>query len=378
MHPGGAIPKKGDFMRARLEITTRCNLNCMHCGATNYRISREWTTEEALAAFEDMISHGIHEFDFLGGEPFIREDILELFSYLNEKRVGILISTNGLLLNEETIDFLTTLKTLIGVSFSIDGASKEVYETIRGKNNYEKLLANVQALVSKRKETQSQFQVGFTCVINRVNAGETEAMVHFADSYGFTNISFINIGWFGNAEKNKDYLYIDAVEEFKAYDRAARKVSRVNRIRAMKGEPHIAFSVDSMPSTWKYALVQKYPLLSQVGGKFRCQAGTGTLYLDALGVLYPCEAIRIHLKSIEDEIGPYEKLSLPEHSYEEVIAGRSFKNTVDYIKNKQQLYKDVIPCGTCSYADGCSVCPLHAKSEKVVQWCCEDTMAHLT
>lgn len=365
-------------MRTRLEITTRCNLNCLHCGATDYRISKEWSTEEILSVFDDMISHGVYEFDFLGGEPFILEDILEIYSFLNEKDVGILISTNGLLLNEEVIDFLATLKRLIGVSFSIDGASKEVYEAIRGKGNYEKVFENVEALVSKKNETKSRFQVGFTCVLNKLNAPETAAMIELADQYDFSNISLINIGWFGNAEKNKDILFLDPVEEYNAYDRALRKLSRVNRVRTMKGKPRIAFSIDSMPTIWKYSLVHKYPLLDQVGGKFKCEAGTGTLYLDATGVLYPCEAVRIHLDAIEAEIGPYEKLSLTEHSFEEVFTSPSFEKTVEYVKNKEKLYKNVVPCGTCDYADGCSVCPLHAKSEKVVEWCCEDTLAHLS
>lgn len=365
-------------MRARLEITTRCNLNCMHCGATEYRIPKEWTTAEALAAFEDMSSHGINEVDFLGGEPFIREDILELFSYLNDKGVGVLISTNGLLLDEDTADVLVTLTNLIGVAFSIDGASKEVYETIRGKGTYETLIANMQTLVSKKKETKSHFQVSLTCVINRLNAPETDALVAMADQYDLDHVSFINIGWFGNAKKNKDKLYIDPYSEFKAYDRAARKVSAINRARTLKGKNPIAFSIDSMPSLWKYTLIQKYPLVSQVGGKFECRAGVGTFYLDAQGVLYPCEAVRIHLESIESEIGEYEKMSLPEHTFEEIITSESFKKTVTYVQNKEQLYRHVVPCGSCRYADGCAVCPLHAHSEKVVQWCTEDTMQRVS
>jgi MoaA/NifB/PqqE/SkfB family radical SAM enzyme len=350
----------------------------MHCGATGYRISKEWTTAEALAAFEDMISHGISEFDFLGGEPLIREDILELFSYLDENRIGILISTNGLLLNEDSIDFLATLDHLIGVSFSIDGASKEVYETIRGKGNYENLIANAQALVSRKKETGSHFQIGLTCVINKVNAPETDAMVVLADQLDFNTVSFINIGWFGNAEKNKDKLYISPQSEFKAYDRAAHKVTTVNRTRTLQGRKPISFSIDSMPSIWKYTLVQKYPLLSQVSGKFQCQAGIDTFYLDALGVLYPCEAVRIHLKSIESEIGTFVKMSLPEHTFEEVTTSESFTTLVEYVQNKPLLYENVIPCGSCKYADGCSVCPLHAQSEKVVQWCTDDTITCLS
>jgi MoaA/NifB/PqqE/SkfB family radical SAM enzyme len=365
-------------MRARLEITTRCNLNCMHCGATEYRISQEWSTEEACAAFQDMISHGVGEVDFLGGEPFIREDIQDLLSFLDERHCGMLISTNGLLLDDDMIDFLTSLTYLMGVSFSIDGASKDVYETIRGKGNYETVLSHMEALSTRKAETESQFSLGLTCVINRLNAGETGELVALADQFDFNNVSFINIGWFGNAKKNKDKLSIHPVEEYKAYDRGARKVAMVNKIRKLKGSPPLSFSIDSMPTYWKYHLVRKYPLVSQVGGNFKCQAGTATLYLDALGVLYPCEAVRIHLESIESEIGEYQKMSLPEYSYEEVVTSESFKKAVEYVHNKKGLYQGVDPCGTCVYAEGCSVCPLYARSEKVIHWCSQDTITHLS
>ena len=90
-------------MKARLEITTRCNLACMHCSTAEYRTPQEWTTEEALRVFDDMVHNGIEKVDFLGGEPFIRKDILQLFSYLDKRGIGIIVTTNGLLLDEDTI-----------------------------------------------------------------------------------------------------------------------------------------------------------------------------------------------------------------------------------------------------------------------------------
>lgn len=364
----------GVDVKARVDITSRCNLNCLHCGAAQYRTPMEWTTEEAFRAFDDMISHGIKQIDFLGGEPFIREDIMELFSHLNDQGISILIVTNGLLLNEDTIDALVNLKRLGMVSFSIDGASKEVYETIRGRNHYEKMLANLKALVSRKKETESRFNVGLTCVVNGVNASETDALITLADRFGLNNISFLSTTWFGNAEKNKEKLYIDPLAEFAAYERAIHEVSRVNKIRAATGRRPLVFSIDSTPSTWKYYFIKKYPLVCQIRGKFRCQAGTGTVHVDASGVVYPCEAVKIQIESIEAEIGKYERMSLPEHWFEEIINSESFKKTIEYVQNKKHLCETVTPCNSCKYSDGCSVCPLHAQSEKIVHWCTGDIM----
>ena len=341
----------------------------MHCGATEYKTTKEWTTEEALEVFEDLLSHNFNLFDFLGGEPFIREDILELFTYLNENKAWIMMSTNGLLLNEEIIDGLVNLKYLNGVFFSIDGASKEIYETIRGKGNYERMLVNLKALISKKKETKSQFRVGLTCVINNLNASETNALVELADQFDLDSVSMINIGWIGNAKKNKEKLYIEPQIEFAAYDRAFRKVSSTNRIRKLQGKRPLSFSIDSVPSTWKYYFIQKYPLFSQSQGKYQCLAGEETFFVDSSGVLYPCEAVRIHMKSIESEIGKYKKMSMPEHTFKEIVNNNMFKKTVEYIKNKEYLLKDVTPCSSCPHSDGCGICPLYARSEKTIAWC---------
>jgi radical SAM protein with 4Fe4S-binding SPASM domain len=356
-------------MKVRLEITTRCNLNCMHCSSAEYKTSREWTTEEAEQAFDDMISNGVNQIDFLGGEPFCRKDMLELFLYLDQRGIETAAATNGLLLDENTIDVLVNLRYLNGIFFSIDGASREIYETIRGKNNYENVLNNLKTLVSRKRETDSQFKVGLNFVVNGINASETGAVIALADRFDLDAVYFGFITWVGNAKKNRDTLYVDPQTEFTAFERAARKIGQVNRIRRLKGKHALQFSVDSIPSVWKYYLIQKYPLVSSLGGKFQCLAGRETFLVDASGVMYPCEAAKIHIKSIEQEIGTYEKMSLPEHTFEEIKNSRSFRNAVAYIKNKKKLYENVTPCNRCPYSDGCSVCPLYAKSEKTIDQC---------
>jgi radical SAM protein with 4Fe4S-binding SPASM domain len=359
------------MMKARLEITTRCNLTCMHCSTAEYRTPQEWKTEEALQVFDDMVHNGIEKVDFLGGEPFIRKDILQLFSYLDKRGIGIIVTTNGLLLDEGTIESLMMLRHLNGIFFSIDGASKEIHDTIRGKNSFKNMISNFEALIIRKKEKKSQFNVGLNFTVNKINASESDAVIALADRLDLDTVYFGFTAWVGNAKKNRDSLYADPHTEFTALKRAAHKISQVNKIRRLKGKAAIQFSVDSMPSTWKYYLLEKYPLVSSLRGKFQCLAGEGTFLVDASGVMYPCEAAKIHMGSIEKEIGMYEKMALPEHTIEEVKNSGSFKRTVAYIKNREKLYQHVVPCSSCLYRDGCSVCPLYAKAEMTVTRCSE-------
>ena len=80
------------------DVTTRCNLRCMHCysrsglGNTN---RDELSTEQATRLIEELASIGVFYIYFLGGEPFIRSDFLQLVSVARANTLEIMINTNG-------------------------------------------------------------------------------------------------------------------------------------------------------------------------------------------------------------------------------------------------------------------------------------------
>ena len=75
----GTIPSlfcNGDEMQAKIEYTTRCNLDCIHCCAALYRPALDWETDQLMNVIEHLLAAGYDEFHLQGGEPFIRSDIL--------------------------------------------------------------------------------------------------------------------------------------------------------------------------------------------------------------------------------------------------------------------------------------------------------------
>ncbi|MBN2131470.1 MAG: radical SAM protein [Sedimentisphaerales bacterium] len=112
------------------EATRRCNLRCRHCGSPSEDVdlSEELTTREVIGAFEqiaqDFDMGQFRHINITGGEPFVRDDLLNILSAISAYPFyrNIDIQTNGVVLADNP-DLLDDLKTVgvTGLGVSIDG-----------------------------------------------------------------------------------------------------------------------------------------------------------------------------------------------------------------------------------------------------------------
>lgn len=112
------------------EVTKACNLNCSHC-ASQTMDGRELDTREALDLIEQLHDIGVFILSFSGGEPFIRPDIFQLLERARDLDMQIGLTTNGTLLDQETVRRLGALEPF-NVHISIDGVG-EVHDSFRNK-----------------------------------------------------------------------------------------------------------------------------------------------------------------------------------------------------------------------------------------------------
>ena len=86
-----------------LTLTNRCQCKCIHCcDKADVPVSHcdELTTDEVFTLLEQAVSLGCSEVCFTGGEPTMREDLLELIAHARKVRLIPKMNTNGLLLTE--------------------------------------------------------------------------------------------------------------------------------------------------------------------------------------------------------------------------------------------------------------------------------------
>ena len=182
-----------------LHVAHTCNLNCSYCFASQGKYQGEralMTFEVGKQAFDFLIAHsGTRrnlEVDFFGGEPLMNLDVVkELVAYArsiekeHNKNFRFTLTTNGVLLDDETTEFLN--REMSNVVLSLDGR-REVHDRFRrdymGRGSYDLILPKFQRFVEQRGGKGYYMRGTYT----HHNTDFTKDIFHMAD-LGFTELS---------------------------------------------------------------------------------------------------------------------------------------------------------------------------------------------
>jgi mycofactocin radical SAM maturase len=118
------------------EMTYACNLLCVHClSSSGKRAPDELTTAEAKALLDEWAAMSVFYINVGGGEPMTRPDFFELMEHSISRRIGVKFSTNGTLVDRAAARWIASTDYL-DVQISVDGASAEVNDPIRGEGSF--------------------------------------------------------------------------------------------------------------------------------------------------------------------------------------------------------------------------------------------------
>ncbi|KPV64227.1 MAG: pyrroloquinoline quinone biosynthesis protein PqqE [Candidatus Bathyarchaeota archaeon BA2] len=152
-----AIPKslKGPVF-VGMDPTYRCNFSCPYCYLKAPLCVKELSTEEWINVFKELNSLNVLIVCFSGGEPTLRKDLLVLIERAAKYFVAVNMVTNGLLVDDEFSQALREVK-VNSVQVSLDGASSNVMDTLRGKGTFKKAINAIQNLI----RNQISVHIGF-------------------------------------------------------------------------------------------------------------------------------------------------------------------------------------------------------------------------
>lgn len=110
-------------IRLSIDVTSDCNLHCVHCRqAKKIRKGTDLAFDEICRIIDDADKMGVFRLTFSGGEPLLREDIIEILLYALRSSVGrVFLSTNGLLLNRPNLHLLMHYRKRLTFKLSLDG-----------------------------------------------------------------------------------------------------------------------------------------------------------------------------------------------------------------------------------------------------------------
>lgn len=115
------------------ELTSACNLRCVHCRSSSEEFSPVglFTLDKAKKMIDDISEVGKPVLVLSGGEPLTRPDVFDIAAYGTEKGLKMAMATNGVLVTDEICEKIKASGIRI-VSLSLDGPTAEVHDDFRG------------------------------------------------------------------------------------------------------------------------------------------------------------------------------------------------------------------------------------------------------
>jgi len=267
-----------------LHIAHDCNLACEYCFAEE----GEYHGRRALMSFEVgkkaldfLVFHSGNrrnlEVDFFGGEPLMNFQVVkDLVAYgrslekENDKHFRFTITTNGVLLNDEIMDFCNA--EMDNVVMSLDGR-KEVHDRMRpfrnGKGSYVRIVPKFRKFAAQRKALGKQYYIRGT--FTHYNLDFASDVLHFAD-LGFDQLSMEPVVAPADAPYAIRPEDIPVIRE--QYDILAREM--LKREKEGRGFTFFHFMIDLSGGPCVY---------KRLSG---CGSGTEYLAVTPWGDLYPC------------------------------------------------------------------------------------------
>lgn len=265
-----------------LHIAHDCNLACRYCFAEEgeYHGRRALMSYEVGKAALDFLiansgSRRNLEVDFFGGEPTLNFQVVkDLVAYgreqekLHDKNFRFTLTTNGVLLNDEIMEFAN--KEMANVVLSIDGR-KEVNDRMRpfrnGSGSYDLIVPKFRKFADSRKQTNYYVRGTFT----HNNLDFSHDVLHLAD-LGFKQISVEPVV----AQETDDYAIReeDLPQLFEEYDKLAAEMVKRHKHGDDFNFFHFMIDLEGGPCVAK-----------RLSG---CGSGTEYLAVTPWGDLYPC------------------------------------------------------------------------------------------
>lgn len=159
-----------------------CNANCKHCSfftSVDDKTRTVLTLEESKKLIKDAQKLGVSVMNFVGGEPLMRDDLLEIIESVDKELTTTILFTNGILLADKAQDLKK--HGLDGVYISIDSADEKTHDAKRmTKGIFQKALRGIEAA------KKANLSVGISCCITQeeFRDGELKKIIELAKERG--------------------------------------------------------------------------------------------------------------------------------------------------------------------------------------------------
>ncbi len=292
------------------ELTYACNLACVHClSSSGRRDPHELTTAEARAVIDELEQMQVFYVNIGGGEPTVRRDFWELVEYAVAHHVGVKFSTNGSRITPERAAWLAA-SDYVDVQISLDGATADVNDRVRGTGSYDTAIRAMQHLYDAGMR-------GFklSVVVTRENVGQLDEFEAISRRFG-AQLRITRLRPSGRGADVWDELHPTLDQQRQLYEWLKRRGEQV-----LTGDSffHLAPYGDALP------------------GLNLCGAGRVVCLIDPVGDVYAC----------------------PFAIHDEFLAGNVRERGFAQVWRDSELFDRLRTadgggaCASCKFFDGC-------------------------
>jgi radical SAM protein with 4Fe4S-binding SPASM domain len=338
-----AVPFLG---RIDMELTERCNNNCVHCcvnlGADDASAKkRELTTKQVKDILKEIVALGCFSVRFTGGEPLLREDFEELYVFARKLGLKVMIFTNATLVTPHLAELFCQIPPLEMIEISVYGMKKASYEAVtQVKGSFAAAWRGINLLWDHK----IPFVVKGALLPS--NKDEVEAFKKWAKTIPWMKDALPLISIYYSLRRRRD-------------DQKKNLMIKENRLGARAAMKFLTRNKKAyIESRREYCPKFMRPPADKL---FNCGAGCGAC-VDAFGNLYPCISLR-HPDCAYD----LKKNSLKEAFTDYFPKMREIKAT-----NEDYLHR----CAKCFLYGLCEQCPAkswaeHGTLDTPVEYLCE-------
>ena len=267
------------------DVTPRCNLRCEYCSVAGfYRTAappEPLGRKEALAGLDAFALAGVTKLHLLGGEPTLCPWLPDLLAGAEERRIPVVIATNGTSWSERTFHWIARHPPA-EICFSIDGCTPAQNDSLRGIGVFERSTAILRWLLEFRARMPRPPAVGVQCTLHRHNGGAVSAIARYFADLGADYILFERMSLLPGRSDFAKAAFLGSSEIIQVAERIAVAAAELQgRIRvdlgwgrmALRGHLHRAFGFPLPPHRL-------------------CGGGHEYFHVDATGRAYPCQHCR--------------------------------------------------------------------------------------
>jgi radical SAM protein with 4Fe4S-binding SPASM domain len=272
LYEGFTVPFLSAPTSVDIFITSRCNLNCVHCFSMGGEgLMKELSLNELESTFDQMERMGVLEVRINGGEPFLHPEIGKILLTLKARRFRKVIITNGTLLDDRMVNLLKESGTI--PTISLDDSEAKEHDLFRGiKGSFGRTIAAIKLL------QKNGVQYGINCCLHKRNLNRCREIINLAVKCGACRIAFLDLKMTGRMKNHKEW-----VPSYREYERIMFKLL-VERARYKR-------RIDVALDVFLHCEPLKESILEAKRGYVSCQAGKTRLSIDSDGSAYPCNLV---------------------------------------------------------------------------------------